>query len=167
MFKWIVVMKIQHSICLDDWGKPRKNPCQVGRHRNLNPRPPSLGTLNTVSPATYKNYLGMLFPAEPFPDRSSLCHLVHLPFSFIAKSLYPHENTLYSRTLYHNWSALHIRLWKVIVWKGVPRLSKEALCKISERPYYPFYNRYFSIAINDIISLKVHTGSLPHYNCSI
>ena len=35
MVKWIVVMKIQPSICLDDWGKPRKN-----RHRDLNPGPP-------------------------------------------------------------------------------------------------------------------------------
>ena len=26
MVKWIVVMKIQPSICLDDWGKPRKKP---------------------------------------------------------------------------------------------------------------------------------------------
>ena len=30
MVKWIVVIKIQHSICLDDWGKPRKNPRLVG-----------------------------------------------------------------------------------------------------------------------------------------
>ena len=27
-------MKIQPSICLDDWGKPRKKPSQVGRHRD-------------------------------------------------------------------------------------------------------------------------------------
>ena len=40
MVKWIVVMKIQPSICLDDWGKPRKTPSQVGRHRDSNPRPP-------------------------------------------------------------------------------------------------------------------------------
>ena len=40
MVKWIVVMKIQPSICLDDWGKPRKNLSQVGRHRDLNPGPP-------------------------------------------------------------------------------------------------------------------------------
>ena len=26
MVKWIVVMKIQPSICLDEWGKPRKKP---------------------------------------------------------------------------------------------------------------------------------------------
>ena len=26
MIKWIVVKKIQPSICLDDWGKPRKKP---------------------------------------------------------------------------------------------------------------------------------------------
>ena len=30
MVKWIVVMKIQPSICLDDWGKPQKIPSQVG-----------------------------------------------------------------------------------------------------------------------------------------
>ena len=40
MVKWIVVMKIQPSICLDDWGKPRKKPSQVGRHRDSNPGPP-------------------------------------------------------------------------------------------------------------------------------
>ena len=40
MVKWIVVMKIQPSICLDDWGKPWKNPSQVGRHRDSNPGPP-------------------------------------------------------------------------------------------------------------------------------
>ena len=40
MVKWIVVMKIQPSICLDDWGKPRKNLSQVGRHRDLNQGPP-------------------------------------------------------------------------------------------------------------------------------
>ena len=40
MVKWIVVMQIQLSICLDDWGKPRKNPSQVGRHRDLNPGHP-------------------------------------------------------------------------------------------------------------------------------
>ena len=40
MVKWIVVMKIQPNICLDDWGKPRNNPSQVGRHRGLNPGPP-------------------------------------------------------------------------------------------------------------------------------
>ena len=40
MVKWIVVMKIQPSICLDDWGKPRKNLSQVGRYRDLNPGPP-------------------------------------------------------------------------------------------------------------------------------
>ena len=33
-------MKIQPSICLDDWGKPRKKPSQVGRHRDSNPGPP-------------------------------------------------------------------------------------------------------------------------------
>ena len=33
-------MKIQPSLCLDDWGKPRKNLSQVGRHWNLNPEPP-------------------------------------------------------------------------------------------------------------------------------
>ena len=37
MVKWVVVMKIQPSIWLDDWGKPRKYPSQVGRHRDLNP----------------------------------------------------------------------------------------------------------------------------------
>ena len=26
--------EIQPSICLDEWGKPRKNPSQVGRHRD-------------------------------------------------------------------------------------------------------------------------------------
>ena len=26
----------QHTVCLDDSGKPRKNPSQVGRHRDLN-----------------------------------------------------------------------------------------------------------------------------------
>ena len=36
MVKWIVVMKTKPSICLDDWGKPRKNLSQVGRHRDLN-----------------------------------------------------------------------------------------------------------------------------------
>ena len=40
MVKWIVVMTIQPSICLDDWGKPRKNPSQVGRIRDSNPGPP-------------------------------------------------------------------------------------------------------------------------------
>ena len=40
MIKWIVVMKIQPSICLHDWGKPRKNPSQIGRIRGLNPGPP-------------------------------------------------------------------------------------------------------------------------------
>ena len=40
MVKWIVVMKIQPSICLDDWGKPRKNPSQVGWHQDLKPGPP-------------------------------------------------------------------------------------------------------------------------------
>ena len=40
MVKWIVVMKIQPSICLDDGGKPRKNISQIGRHRDLNPGPP-------------------------------------------------------------------------------------------------------------------------------
>ena len=40
MVQWIVVMKIQPSICLDDWGKLRKTPSQVGGHRDLNPRPP-------------------------------------------------------------------------------------------------------------------------------
>ena len=40
MLKWIVVMKIQPSICLVDWGKPRKNPSQVGRYRASNPGPP-------------------------------------------------------------------------------------------------------------------------------
>ena len=29
MVKWIVVMKIQPSICLDDWGKPRKTPVRL------------------------------------------------------------------------------------------------------------------------------------------
>ena len=33
-------MKIQPSICLDDRGKPRKNPSQVGRHRDWNSGPP-------------------------------------------------------------------------------------------------------------------------------
>ena len=33
-------MKIQPSICLDAWGKPRKNPSQVDRHRDSNPGPP-------------------------------------------------------------------------------------------------------------------------------
>ena len=33
-------MKIQPSICLDNWGKPWKNPSQVGRHRDLNQGPP-------------------------------------------------------------------------------------------------------------------------------
>ena len=40
MLKWIMVMKIQPSICLDDRGKSRKNPSQVGRHRDLNQGPP-------------------------------------------------------------------------------------------------------------------------------
>ena len=41
MVKWILVMKIQPSICLDVWRKPRKkNSSQVGRHRDLNPGPP-------------------------------------------------------------------------------------------------------------------------------
>ena len=40
MVKWIVVMKIQPCICLDGWGKPRKNSSQVGRHRDSNPGPP-------------------------------------------------------------------------------------------------------------------------------
>ena len=40
MVKWIVVMKIQPSICLDDRGKPRKYASQVGRHRDSNPGPP-------------------------------------------------------------------------------------------------------------------------------
>ena len=29
MVKWIVVMKIQPRICLDDWGKPRKTPVRL------------------------------------------------------------------------------------------------------------------------------------------
>ena len=37
MVKWIVVMKIQPNICLDAWVKPRKNPSQIGRHRDSNP----------------------------------------------------------------------------------------------------------------------------------
>ena len=40
MVKWIVVMKIQPSTCLNDWRKPRKNLSQVGRHRDLNPGHP-------------------------------------------------------------------------------------------------------------------------------
>ena len=40
MVIWIVVMKIQQSICLDDSGKPRKNPSQVSRYRELNRGPP-------------------------------------------------------------------------------------------------------------------------------
>ena len=41
MVKWIVVMKIQPSICLDDWGKPRKKKTShVGRHRDSNQGPP-------------------------------------------------------------------------------------------------------------------------------
>ena len=40
MVKWIVVMKIQPSICLDCWRKARKKPSQIGWHRDLNPRPP-------------------------------------------------------------------------------------------------------------------------------
>ena len=40
MVKWIVVMKIQPRICLDDLGKPRKTPSQVGRHWDLNPGSP-------------------------------------------------------------------------------------------------------------------------------
>ena len=40
MVKWIVVKKIQSSICLVDRGKPRKNPSQVGRHRDSNQGPP-------------------------------------------------------------------------------------------------------------------------------
>ena len=38
MVKWIVVMKIQPSICIDDCEK--KNLSQVGRHRDLNQGPP-------------------------------------------------------------------------------------------------------------------------------
>ena len=38
MVKWIMVMKIQPRICLDDWRKSPKN-SQIVRHRNLNPRP--------------------------------------------------------------------------------------------------------------------------------
>ena len=41
MVKWIMVVKIQPSIRLDDRRKPRKEkPSQVGRHRDLNHRPP-------------------------------------------------------------------------------------------------------------------------------
>ena len=40
MVKWIVVMKIQPSSCLDDRGKPRKNLSQVGGKRDMNPGPP-------------------------------------------------------------------------------------------------------------------------------
>ena len=36
MVKWIVVMKIQPSIYLDDCKKPRKNPSQVDRDWDLN-----------------------------------------------------------------------------------------------------------------------------------
>ena len=39
MVKWILVMKIQPSICFVGLGKPRKNPSQVGRHRDSNPGP--------------------------------------------------------------------------------------------------------------------------------
>ena len=39
MVKLIVVMKIQPRICLDHKGKPRKNPSQVGRYRDLNQGP--------------------------------------------------------------------------------------------------------------------------------
>ena len=35
-----MVMKIQPSICLGDWGKLRKTPSQVGRHRDSNQGPP-------------------------------------------------------------------------------------------------------------------------------
>ena len=41
MVKWIMVMKIQPSICLVDGGKPRKNSSQVGRHRDSNPDLPN------------------------------------------------------------------------------------------------------------------------------
>ena len=40
MVKWIVVMKIEPSICLDNWGKSRKTPVKIGRHWNFNPEPP-------------------------------------------------------------------------------------------------------------------------------
>ena len=40
MVKWIVIMKIQPSICLDDWKTTKKKtPSQVGRHQDLNPGP--------------------------------------------------------------------------------------------------------------------------------
>ena len=58
MVKWIVVMKIKSSICLDDWGKPRKNPSQVGRHRDSNQGPPecesrALPRSHSLCPACY------------------------------------------------------------------------------------------------------------------
>ena len=58
MVKWIVVMKIQPSICLDDWGKPRKNLSQVGRHphRDLDPGPPEC-----ESRALPRSHLARLF----------------------------------------------------------------------------------------------------------
>ena len=40
MVKCIVVMKIQPSICLHDWGKPRRNSSQVGWYQDLNAGPP-------------------------------------------------------------------------------------------------------------------------------
>ena len=42
-------MKIQPSICLDDWGKPRKNHSQVGRHRDSNPGPPECESRALIS----------------------------------------------------------------------------------------------------------------------
>ena len=36
MVKWMMAMKIQPSICLDDRGKPRRNCSQVGRHWDWN-----------------------------------------------------------------------------------------------------------------------------------
>ena len=86
MVKWIVVMKIQPSICLDDGGKPRKSPSEVGWHRDLNQGPPE-----RESRALPRSHLARCerFISKPVieDDCAYIIHLVNIMFFMFSENM--------------------------------------------------------------------------------
>ena len=95
MAKWIVIMKIQPSICLDVLRKPRKkNSSQIGQHRNLNSGPPEYAckVLPQRQPARWRCFYfaewyyfcsrdsGNFFTCCTTIFIRSICHKLHTSF---------------------------------------------------------------------------------------